>query len=136
MLSQCGFKFFLKLGKYFTRVKNLNIEGNAAWWFYDQGLTHEKAVDTDMIDSAWWTMDRGSWHCTGDRDQDHPQEKEMLKSKMAVREALTNSCEQKRSKKQRRKGKTYPFECRVPKNSKEKKESLLQQSMQRNRGKQ
>ena len=30
-----------------------------------------------------------------------------------------NSCEKKRSKKQRRKGKIYPFECRVPKNSKE-----------------
>ena len=29
-------------------------------------------------------MDRGSWHCTGDRDQDHPQEKEMQKTKMAV----------------------------------------------------
>ena len=29
------------------------------------------------------------------------------------------SCEKKRSKKQRRKGKIYPFECRVPKNSKE-----------------
>ena len=32
---------------------------------------------------------------------------------------LTNSCEKKRSKKQKRKGKIYPFECRVPKNSKE-----------------
>jgi len=32
---------------------------------------------------------------------------------------LTNSCEKKRSKKQRRKGKVYPFECRGPKNSKE-----------------
>ena len=29
-------------------------------------------------------MDRGSWYCTGDKDQDHPQEKEMQKSKMAV----------------------------------------------------
>ena len=28
-------------------------------------------------------------------------------------------CEKKRSKKQRRKGKIHPFECRVPKNSKE-----------------
>ena len=27
--------------------------------------------------SAWWTMDGGSWHCTGDRDQDHPHGKEM-----------------------------------------------------------
>ena len=30
-----------------------------------------------------------------------------------------NSCEKKGSEKQRRKEKIYPFECRVPKNSKE-----------------
>ena len=29
------------------------------------------------------------------------------------------SCEKKRSEKQRRKGKIFPFECRVPENSKE-----------------
>ena len=40
-------------------------------------------------------MDRGSWHCTGDRNQDHPQEKEMQKSKMAVWGGLTNSCEKR-----------------------------------------
>ena len=34
---------------------------------------------------------------------------------MAVWGGLTNSCEKKRSKKQRRKGKIYPSECRVPK---------------------
>ena len=43
----------------------------------------------------------------------------MQKSKMADWGGLTNSCEKKESKKQRRKGKIYPFECRVPKNSKE-----------------
>ena len=32
---------------------------------------------------------------------------------------LRNSCEKKGSENQRRKGKIYPFECRVPKNSKE-----------------
>ena len=48
----------------------------------------------DLIDSAWWTMDGGSWHCTGDRDQDHPQE--MQKSKMVVWGGLTNSYESKR----------------------------------------
>ena len=69
--------------------------------------------------SAWWTMDGGPWHCTGDRDQDHPQEKEMQKSKMALWGGLTNSCEKKESEKQRRKGKIYLFECRVLKNSKE-----------------
>ena len=33
-------------------------------------------------------MDGGSWHCTGDRDQDHPQEKEMKKGKWLFEEAL------------------------------------------------
>ena len=55
----------------------------------------------DLIDSAWWTMDGGSWHCTGDRDQDHPKVKEMQKNKMAVWGGLTNSCEKKRSEKER-----------------------------------
>ena len=44
---------------------------------------------------------------------------EMQKSNMAIWGGLTNSCEKKKSKKQRRKGKTFPFECRVPKTSKE-----------------
>ena len=39
----------------------------------------------------------------GDRDQDHPHEKEMQKRKMAVWGGLTNSCEKKRGEKQRRK---------------------------------
>ena len=56
-------------------------------------------------------MDRGSWHCTGDSYQDHTQEKEMQKSKIAVWGGVTNICEKKRSKKQRRKEKIYPFEC-------------------------
>ena len=41
------------------------------------------------------------------------------KSKMAVWGGLTNSCEKKRSEKLRRKGKIYPSECRLLKNSKE-----------------
>ena len=64
-------------------------------------------------------MDRGSWHCTGDREQDDPQEKEMQKSKMDVCGGLINSCGKKRREKQRRKGKIFPFGCRVTKNSKE-----------------
>ena len=43
----------------------------------------------------------------------------MQKGKIVVLGGLTDSYEKKRSKNQRRKGKTYPFECRVPKNSKE-----------------
>ena len=56
-------------------------------------------------------MDGGSWHCTGDREKDYPQEKEMQKSKMVVWGGLTNSCEKKRSEKQRRKGKIEASEC-------------------------
>ena len=46
-------------------------------------------------------MDGGSGHCTGDRNQDHLQEKEMQKSKMAVLGGLTNSSENNGSKKER-----------------------------------
>ena len=43
-------------------------------------------------------MDRGSWHRTGDRDQDHPQEKEMQKGKKVVWGGLTNSYERREAK--------------------------------------
>ena len=46
-------------------------------------------------------------------------EKKCKKSKMAVWGGLTTSCEKKRAKKQRSKGKIQASECRVPKNSKE-----------------
>ena len=49
-------------------------------------------------------MDGGSRHCTGDRNQDHPQEKEMQKSKMAVWGGLTNICEKK--------GSCHPLDCK------------------------
>ena len=54
------------------------------------------------------------------KDQDHLQEKEMQKRKMVFRGGFTNSCEKKGSQRQRKKGKLYPFEYRVPKNNKEK----------------
>ena len=44
--------------------------------------------------------------------------KRNAKRQMAVWGGLTNSCENKTSKKQRRKGKIKASECRVPKNSK------------------
>ena len=48
-----------------------------------------------------------------------PKKKKCKKTKRVSEEALQISCEKKTSKKQRRKGKIYPFESRVPKNSKE-----------------
>ena len=53
-------------------------------------------------------------------------EKKCKKGKMVVFGGLTNSCEKKRCEMQRRKRKIYPFECTVPKNSKEREESLPQ----------
>ena len=56
------------------------------------------------------------------RQESRPSPRKRIAKKqrrMAVWGDLTNSCEKKRSKRQRRKGKIYPFECRVPKNSKE-----------------
>ena len=47
-----------------------------------------------------------------------PMEKKRKKAKWLPEEAYTNSCEKKRSQKQRRKGKINASECRVPKNSK------------------
>ena len=64
-------------------------------------------------------MDGGSWHCTADRNQDHPPKNKMQKDKMAVWGDVADSCEKKGSKKQRRKGKLYLFECIVPKSNKE-----------------
>ena len=46
-----------------------------------------------------------------------PKKRKCKKAKWLSEEALQIAM--KRSEKQRRKGKIYPFECRVPKNSKE-----------------
>ena len=75
--------------------------------------------------SAWRSMGGGLWHCTRDKDQDHPQEKEMQKSKMAFWGSLTNGCEKKRNKRQRRKGKIYLFECRVQRIARRGKKAFL-----------
>ena len=46
-----------------------------------------------------------------------PKKKKCKKAKWLLR-SLANSCEKKRSKRKRRKGKIYPSECKVPKKSK------------------
>ena len=63
-----------------------------------------------------------------------PKKKECKKAKWLSEEAL-QILRNKRSKSQRRKGKTYPTECRVPEKSNERQERLFKCTMQRNRGK-
>ena len=66
-----------------------------------------------------------------------PRKKKRKKAKWLSEEALQIAVKRWEAKiKQRRKGKVYPFERKIPKNSKERKESLPQRSMQGNRGKQ
>ena len=64
-----------------------------------------------------------------------PKKEKCKKAKWLSEEDYTNSCEKKRSGKQRRKGKIYPFECRVPKKSKEKRKpsSVISAKKQRKR---
>ena len=38
----------------------------------------------DLIDRVPEELDEGSWHCTRDSDQNHPQEIEMHKGKIVV----------------------------------------------------
>ena len=52
-----------------------------------------------------------------------PKKKKCKKAKWLSEGALQIA--EKRSERQRRKGKIYPTECRVPENSKEREESLL-----------
>ena len=55
----------------------------------------------------------------------HPHGKEMQKSKVAVWRGLINSCEKKRSEKQRRKGKIYPLNVEFQRTAKRDKKAFL-----------
>ena len=58
------------------------------------------------------------------------------KAKWLSEEALQIAVKRREAKETVDKRKKYPFECRAPKNSKKRYESLPQRSMQRNREKQ
>ena len=75
-----------------------------------------KGLDViDRVPDELWTEVRDIVHETGIKII--PKKKKCKKAKWFSEEALQIA--EKRSKKQRRKGKIYPSECRVPKNSKE-----------------
>ena len=61
--------------------------------------------ESEIAQSCLTLCNPVDWHCTGDRNQDHPQEKKMQQSKTAIWGGFTNSCGKKGIKKQRRKGK-------------------------------
>ena len=111
-------KFRLKLKKVGKTTRPFRYDLNQIPYDYTVEVRN-RFKDLGLIDRVpdeLWNEVRDIVQETG---INHPHGKEMQKSKMAVRGGLTNSCEKKRSQKQRRKGKIYPTECRVPKNSKE-----------------
>ena len=69
----------------------------------------------DRVPDELWDEVRDTVQETGIKTI--PREKKCKKAKWLSEEALQIAV--KRSEKQRRKGKIYPFECRVSKNSKE-----------------
>ena len=69
----------------------------------------------DRVPDELWTEVHDIVHETGIKNI--PMEKKCKKAKWLSEEALQIAV--KRSEKQRKKEKKYPFECRVPKNSKE-----------------
>ena len=124
--ADCGSDHELLLDKF--RLKWKKIGKTTRPFMYDLNqMLYDYTVEVRNRFKELGLIDRGPEelgtevcdNCTGGRNQDHPQEKEMQKGKMVVSGGLINSNEKKRSKRQRRKGKMYPFECRVPKNSKE-----------------
>ena len=66
-------------------------------------------------------------HCTGDRDQDHPQEKEgqKKKKKWLSEEALQIAVKRIEAKKKRRKGKIYPLNAEFPRIERRDKKTFL-----------
>ena len=76
----------------------------------------------DRVPDELWTEVHGVVQETGIKTIS--KEKKCKKAKWLSEEALQITV--KRREAIRRKGKLYPFECRVPKNSKERKESLPQ----------
>ena len=80
-------KFRLKLKKVGKTTRPFRYDLNQIPYDYTVEVRN-RFKGLDLIDSAWRIMDRDSWYCTGDRDQDHPQEKEMQKAKWLSKETL------------------------------------------------
>ena len=112
-------KFRLKLKKVGKTIRPFRYDLSQIPYDYTVEVRNRfKGPDlTDRVPDELWMEVRDIVQETGIKTI--PMEKKCKKAKRPSEEALTNSCEEKRSEKQRRKGKIYPFECRVANNSKE-----------------
>ena len=69
-------KFKLKLKEVGKTTRPFRYDLNQIPYTYSG---NDRFKGLDQIDSVWRTMNRGSWHCTGGSDQNHPWEKEIQK---------------------------------------------------------
>ena len=84
------------------------------WTSHDS--QHWNQIDYILCSQRWRSSIQSAKTRLGaDCVSDH----ELLIAKFRLKGGLTNSSEKKRSKKRRIKGKIYSFQCRIPKNSKE-----------------
>ena len=112
-------KFRLKLKKVGITTRPFRYDLNQIPYEYT-GEVRNRFKGLDLIDRVpdeLWMEVHDIVQGTGIKTI--PMEKKCKKAKLVVWEDLTNSCETKRREKQRRKGKIFPLECRVPKSSQE-----------------
>ena len=76
------------------------------------------------------------FHCTGDRNQDHPQEKEMQKSKIAVWRGLKIAVKRREVKNKGEKERYKHLNAEFQRIARRDKKAFFSDPMQRNRGKQ
>ena len=112
-------KFRLKLKKVGKTTRTFRYDLNQIPNDYTVEVSNRfKGLDLiDIVPDERWIEVHDIVQETGSKTI--PKKNKCKKSKIAVWGGLINSCEKKRSWKQKRKGKIYPFEYRIPKNSKE-----------------
>ena len=112
-------KFRFKSNKVGKITRPFRYDLNQNPYDYTVGVTHRfKGLDmVDRVPKELWMEVCNIAQVAGTKTI--PKKKKYKKAKWLSEEALQISVEKKRGEKQRRKGKIYPFECRVPKNSKE-----------------
>ena len=129
--ADCGSHYELLIGKF--RLKLKRVGKNTRLFRYDLNhISYDYAVQVTnrfkgldpiecLVNYGWrfMTLYRRQGERENKTKQKNRNRKTNKKRKMSIWRGLTNSCEKKRSQKQRRKGKIYLFEFRVPKKSKE-----------------
>ena len=118
-------KFRIKLKKVERTTRGFRYYLNQIANSYIVEVTNRfKELDLiDRVPEELWTEVRDIVEETGIKNI--PKKKEMQKVKMNVWGGFTNSWGEKRSERQKRKGKIYPFECRVPRIARRDKKAFL-----------